>query len=77
GWALGLDLADAAQLRLLSPAAPVAALRWRYQPGGEAEALRPGWAERAILTGADGAAAIGWGWKHGVARFMGRVVEAG
>lgn len=85
GWALALDEPDAALLRLLRPGALEGlSLRLRFSNamlGGDAEARArldaalPEDRSRVILIGADGPAAIAWGWQRGITRFMGRVLE--
>lgn len=76
GWELGLDMPGAAAMALLRHA-PFGTWRVRHRPGWDStamEAALPAERDRVVLTGADGAAAIGWGWQRGITRFMGRVV---
>lgn len=78
GYRLALDLPDPALVAALRPAlAPeggVDLLRLPWSPAlpGLAPPLPPG---RVVLTGADQAAAIGWGWEAGVTLFEGQLLQ--
>jgi hypothetical protein len=85
GYRVALDVTEISVLPLLpvgrlgvdlvrlhwSPALPLAAQRLA---GGLAAALPPG-PQRVVLTGADRAAAIGWGWEEGITLFEGRLLR--
>jgi hypothetical protein len=85
GFRMALDVAEPGVLPLLpvarlgvelvrlhwSPALPLAA---QQLAGGLAGALPPG-PERVVLTGADRAAAIGWGWEEGITLFEGALLR--
>lgn len=85
GYRVALDVPEIAVLPLLpaarlgvelvrlhwSPALPLAAQRLA---GGLAAALPRG-PERVVLTGADRAAAIGWGWEEGITLFEGALLR--
>ncbi|NOG70147.1 hypothetical protein [Roseicella sp. DB1501] len=78
GYRLALDLPDPALVPALRPA---------LSPEGGVELLRLAWSPalaalapalphgRVVLTGADQAAAIGWGWEAGVTLFEGRLLQ--
>jgi hypothetical protein len=85
GFRVALEVAELGVLPLLpvarlgvelvrlhwTPALPLAAQRLA---GGLAAALPPG-PERVVLTGADRAAAIGWGWEEGITLFEGALLR--
>lgn len=77
GWRVALELAAPALL----PALPLAGmqvdllrLRWSAALPGFAAAL-PEDRGKVVLTGADRAAAIGWGWEAGITLFEGRLLR--
>jgi hypothetical protein len=75
GYRLALDLPGPELLAACPPdRMGVALLRLPWSPGlaALAPALPPG---RVVLTGADRAAAIGWGWEAGVTLFEGRLLR--
>jgi hypothetical protein len=76
GYRVALDLAEPAQLALLSAEAlGDDLLRLRWSPALPAEAaLLPPRREQVVLTGADRAAVIGWGWEQGITLFEGRLL---
>lgn len=78
GYRLGLDASSPATAALLPPeriGVAMTRLRWRPDLPPPTEALPPGLpADRVVLSGADRAAAIGWGWAAGITCFEGRVL---
>ncbi|MBL6077826.1 hypothetical protein JMJ56_07410 [Belnapia sp. T18] len=77
GWRVALDLAAP----VLLPALPLAGLqvdllrlRWSAALPGFAAAL-PADRAKVMLSGADRAAAIGWGWEAGITLFEGRLLR--
>lgn len=84
GWALGLDDAEPDVFPLLRHGAfALARLRFRPSllsgPAGARAALDaalPADRSAVLLSGADGAAAVGWAWQRGISLLHGRVVEA-
>lgn len=75
GYRLALDLPGPALLAALPPdRLGVELVRLPWSPGlaALAPALPPG---QVVLTGADRAAAIGWGWEAGVTLFEGRLLR--
>ena len=79
GWRVALDL-EAPGLLPALPAAllrvDLVRLRWSAGLPALAAALPPG-RETLVLSGADRAAAIGWGWEAGITLFEGRLLRPG
>jgi hypothetical protein len=77
GFRAALMDADAAVLRLLPPhrlGLDLVQLRWSPGLPAAAPAL-PAAPGGVALTGADTAAAVGWGWERGIALFEGRLLR--
>ena len=76
GYRVALDLAEPGQLGLLSAEAlGEDLLRLRWSPALPATAsLLPAKREQVVLTGANRAAVIGWGWEQGITLFEGRLL---
>jgi hypothetical protein len=77
GYRLALDLPGPALLGLLPPGrlgVDLVRLPWSPDLAAGAPALPPG-PDRVVLTGADRAAAIGWGWEAGITLFEGRLLR--
>jgi len=77
GYQVALDVAQASHLALLAPARLADDLiRLSWSPDLPAlTAPLPRLPERVVLTGADRAAAIGWGWEMGITLFEGRLLN--
>ena len=80
GYGLALDAPGGAALALLPPArvgAGMVRLAWADSlpgdPGPVAALMRAGM--KVVLTGADRAAAIAWGWENGITLFQGRAMD--
>jgi hypothetical protein len=85
GYRLALE-GVAAALPLLAPDPPgldrlgLDLLRLRWSPdlpaqGGWLRAALPAERDRVVVTGAEGAAAIGWGWEEGITLFQGSLLR--
>ena len=76
GWRLALDLGNSALLPAFAGVAGLDLLRLPWGPGlAGREAALPAAREGVVLTGADRAGAIGWGWEAGITLFEGRLLR--
>ena len=79
GFRTALMDAEAAMLPLLPPHRldlHRVQLRWSPElPAAVAAASLPAARDAVVLSGADSAAAIGWGWEQGIALFEGRLLR--
>jgi hypothetical protein len=79
GYRLALDLPGPGLLGVLPfgrLGVDMLRLRWSPDLAAAAPGLPPG-PEQVVLTGADRAAAIGWGWEAGITLFEGRLLRPG
>ncbi|MBX6745970.1 MAG: hypothetical protein IRY87_28385 [Acetobacteraceae bacterium] len=78
GFRLALEADSAPPLPLDRLGLDLLRLRWSPDLPRLGESLRatlPEDRERVVLTGADGAGAIGWGWEEGITLFEGRLLR--